>query len=78
MAKHPALDENGKLPLRFLPDVSTPGVLTVTYANGVWPPRPTDDPGVTVLWIGGSPEEPPPGRVSGVDLWLVPDIAVGE
>lgn len=47
------------------------GVLAVHYSSG-WATRPTTDPSVTVIWIGGTPLTPPTNHVAGVDLWYVP------
>lgn len=33
-----------------------------------WPARPTSDPAVTYMWVGGVSEDPPPG-LPDIDLW---------
>lgn len=50
-----------------------PGTVITQYIDGTtWPFRPTNRSDVTVLWIGGAEDNPPPSlpETSNVDMWI--------
>jgi len=53
-------------------DVVPGSTITVYRDGGNWPLRPTERTDVTVYWIGGDEDFPPPSgpEFSGIDIWI--------
>lgn len=50
-------------------DLPAGTTITVLHSGTAWPTRPTSRTDVTVIWVGGTTETPPPGE-STTDLWF--------
>lgn len=49
------------------------GTMVMVKKIGInWPARPSGGTAIRVHWVGGDPEGPPPGGITGHDLWSVP------
>lgn len=51
------------------------GSMVMVEKAGInWPPRPSGGTSIRVHWVGGDVNSPPPGGISGHDIWSLPMV----